>query len=48
MELKKELTKKYEHLLIKYHKFMMGDDDFEPTTKENNIIQAVLTVIRDL
>ena len=51
-EEKKVLTESlqdhYQTVLIKNHKYQMGDDDFQPTTEEMKIINALKVIIKDL
>jgi hypothetical protein len=43
-----EIATKYEKLLEKDFKYQMGDDDFQPSTEEGNLIRAIKTIVADL
>lgn len=48
MNLKKGLQEKYKGLLIRHSKYMNGDDNYELSTDDNKLVQAVLLIIRNL
>jgi hypothetical protein len=47
-ELSEALVERYQEILRKNHKYQMGDDDFQPTTAEMRIIEAVRIILKDL
>jgi hypothetical protein len=42
------LTETYIEVLRKNYKYQMGDDDYQPSTAEMKIIDAVQIIIEDL
>jgi hypothetical protein len=47
-ELSEALVERYQEVLRKNNKYQMGDDDFQPTTAEMRIIEAVRIILKDL
>lgn len=43
-----KLTDHYRELMVKNYKYQMGDDDFEPTTKEYQLMTALSEIFANL
>ncbi len=47
-EIRTELIEHYGEVLLKNQRYQMGDDDFQPTTKEKELINSIRILLCDL
>ncbi len=48
INLYKELQKRYEVLLRKDYKYQCGDDEYQPSTKDKELLSALYVILRDV